>query len=101
MMAAFRNRKLQQELLVYGYVREHCSTSKMPKELIQLCFLMYFIIIDNWTKANCFDLLKECRIAHTYYNPHSGGWKSIFGSLRVNKGDIQTWKLKRSQHNEN
>ena len=95
-MSSFPDRKLAHELTVYGFIRECCISCKMPDALIHLCFIMYFINIDTWKKAFSYDLSNEDRIATT--NGALGGWKKIFGSIFVKKGEIQTWKLKRVLH---
>ena len=74
-------------------MRKHCTTIQLPDDLIQLCFVMYFITIDQWIAANGFNVSHKNKVAH--FNGPIFSWRSIFGSLCIKKGDIQTWKLKR------
>ena len=93
-----RSRQESHTLCVYGYVRECCSLYKIliPDELIQICFVLYFIKSDCWNallgNARDFEFKNENRIAKQVGN---NGWTNLYGSIIVRKGDIQIWKLMR------
>ena len=99
-MSTFCGRKYAHELTVYGYIRINYTSNEIPEELVHLCFLMYFINIDVWNPAKSFDLSNENRIAHFNYDIGERGWKPIFGSIFVAKGEVQTWKLKRYERDD-
>ena len=98
------SRKLMHELTVYGYIREASVlfSINVPQELIQLCFLLYFISTDSWDtesgNALKFQFSNDNKIAiisKLQANNKAYGWRVIYGWINVKKGDIQTWKLKR------
>ena len=93
-MSSQSGKKLRDKLAVQGFIRENCESVAIPEELISLCFIMYFINIDQWIPANKFELLGDSSIARRM-ETGSSAWNPIFGSILVKKGDIQTWKLKR------
>ena len=87
------------ELCVYGFIRKHCVTQDLPQELMNLCFLMYFMALDEWDPKiveNGVIIHKEERVALTADSEQGlPGWIAVFGTIIVGRGYVETWKLKR------
>ena len=98
--------KLQQELIVYGFIRDsHNNNDIFPMELSQICLSFYLLIKDKLVifqkiKSTTGDYLatdfsiQDDNTVKCINKTDTSGGGLINGSILVDKGNIQTWKIK-------
>lgn len=87
--------RIRAELLVYGFIRIYFSNDQtVPKELKDLCLLMYLITMDVWNTSKSHTDVMINTEDNTATFPATHGWKRAVGSMSIKIGEIQTWKIK-------
>ena len=99
--------KQRKKLVISGFARQNFNINKIPSDIIQLLFLLYFdintIICGSWnTKLSnaelSFDrnnpnIFKVSESKHAYdMNQHET--RNAFGNIEVKAGELQQWKMK-------
>ena len=93
MASYIERRKDLAELCVHGFIRLHCTAYDIPQELQQLCLSMYFIIIDRFS-INLSNNNLEFDMNNNTMNKEDATWKTAYGEMRIQKGDIKVWRIK-------
>ena len=93
-------RKQHSVLLVYAYIHQEGSITKynIPKEIIDLIHLFFYICIDPWLK--CGNLLTIDDDTVTKSMEDGTAWQSAIGSV-VAKSGIHEWKIKIIKYSTN
>ena len=89
-MATFRK-----DMLVFGYMRKYCKkvNIEFPDDLIQL-FSSWVMLMDIFDKHKCHTLIDFVTETKAIVKRMGSHYKSIFGTIIVQKGQKQSWKLK-------
>ena len=97
MSTSYKQRRQQiADLCVYGFIREQYSIfsdEDFPDDISNLCLLMYFILMDEWSlEDSCEGLqIDESNIISLSTPAHR--FSQALGTIKVTKGDIYTWKF--------
>ena len=85
-------RKQKAQLCVNGWIREnYINHDNIPLELYKLCFELYFLSMDSWSKTKSDsdykfqDGLASFDAKRTFLN--------AFGEFILSKGDVMEWKF--------
>ena len=89
----------QELLLVHGFCRIYAENNIIPEELNVLCWKMYFenTATDKWNKQlilnhETVNIESRNEVMITHNINHK--WQTVFGSIILEKGQIQEWTLK-------
>ena len=103
------NQRLRQELTVFGYIKEQWNTNSQlvfPTELMQICISFYLLIKDRLlidktkifeediTQASAINLSIQNDIIKCINSTKYTQFNLIKGSVVVDKGHIQIWRIK-------
>lgn len=86
---------MRAELIIYGFIRIHFPNyNSIPKELQELCLLMYLVVMDEWDAEKAHANVSIDATDNTATYPGTTGWKQAVGSMIIKTGEIRTWKIK-------
>ena len=86
------SRAQRAENAIYGWIRGNCNNHKrIPIELLQLCFEMYFIKMDSWSQQLSDPLFIIDKKALSLGK--DGHYPNAFGDLVLSRGDFMEWKF--------
>ena len=73
----------------------------MPQELVDLCFLMYFFVLDEWDENLMTDgMISDTKTRAAMTTDCDVYWMDAFRTIVIERGDVQIWEVKGCQSNQ-